>query len=121
MTGETALPLDEPVAEPDVGEGPADHHLMVAATRSIGVEVADLDALIEQPLPRGAVLLDRPRGRDVVRGDGVAQHRENPGALDRLYRLWLRGHSLEEGGLADIGGVGPGVAFVLRHLDSAPA
>src|SRR5277367_6634485 len=43
------------VAQPNVGECPADHDFMVAATRAIGVKVGWLDAVFRQILPRRAV------------------------------------------------------------------
>src|SRR4029453_2631561 len=75
----------------------------------------------DQPLARRAVLLDRPRGRYVIGGDAVTQHRHYPGALDRLDRARLGLHVLEEAWLAHVGGVGPGVAVALRGVEVAPA
>src|SRR5215207_528391 len=66
VAGEAALALTQAVAEADVGEGAADHHLVVAAPRAVRVEVTDLDALLDQPPAGRAVLLDCPRGRDVI-------------------------------------------------------
>ena len=77
-------PLDQEVPKPDVGEGAADHHLVVAAARAVGVEVPRLDPLFDQPASGRAVLLDRAGRGDVVGGDRVAEHGENPGGGDRL-------------------------------------
>ena len=43
----------ELVAQPDVGERAAHHHLVVAAARAVGVEVARLDAVLMRYLPAG--------------------------------------------------------------------
>ena len=60
LLGEAALGVRrEQVAQPDVRERPAHHHLVVAAPRAVGVEVARLDAVLDQVLARGRVLLDR--------------------------------------------------------------
>src|SRR3954469_9957321 len=104
MLREAALLLDEPVAQPDVGEGAADHHFVIASARAIGVEVADLYALFLEPAARRAVPLDRSCGGDVIGGDRVAENGEDSRALDRLNRLGLGVHALEEARLADVGG-----------------
>ena len=63
VAGEAALALrHQAVPEPDVGEGAADHDLVVAAARAVGVELARLDALLEQPAPGRAVALIEPAG-----------------------------------------------------------
>ena len=51
----------ELVAQADVGERAAHHHLVVAAARAVGVEVALLHAVLLEVGPGGAVLLDRAR------------------------------------------------------------
>ena len=47
------------VAQADVGERAAHHHLVVAAARAVGVEVLGLDAVLVQVLAGRAVALDR--------------------------------------------------------------
>ena len=111
---------DQLVPEPDVGEGAADHHLVVAAPRAVGVEVPRLDALLDQVAPGGAVLLDRPGGRDVVGGDRVAEQRQHPRAVDRLDARRARPASPRRRAAPDVGRVGPGVAVALGHLDRIP-
>ena len=55
VAGEAALGARrELVAQPDVGERAADHHLVVAAARAVGVEVALLDAVLGEVLAGGA-------------------------------------------------------------------
>src|SRR4029450_3086504 len=77
----------EPVAQADVGEGAADHHLVVAPPGPVGVEVPRLDPLLHQVAAGRAVTLDDPGGRDVVGGDAVAEHGQDPGAADVGHRL----------------------------------
>ena len=67
----------ELVAQADVGERAAHHHLVVAAARAVGVEVARLDALLLQVGAGGAVALDRAGRRDVVGRDAVAEQRQH--------------------------------------------
>ena len=51
------------VAQPDVGERAADHHLVVAAARAVGVEVPLLDAVLgEVACPPGESFLIAPAG-----------------------------------------------------------
>ena len=47
--------VEQLVFQPDVGEGAADHHLVVAAPRAVGVVVLLLDAVLVEVLRgRGA-------------------------------------------------------------------
>src|SRR5690606_9811917 len=66
-------PRHEAVSEPHVRKRAAHHDLVVAPPRAVAVEVARLDATLEQVLARRAVSEDRARRRDVVRRDAVAQ------------------------------------------------
>ena len=91
------------VAQPDVGEGAADHDLVVAAARAVGVEVTLLDAVLGEVATGRAVLLDRAGGADVVGRDRVAQLEQDAGALDVLDRRGLVGHAVEVGRTADVG------------------
>ena len=95
----------EPVAQPDVRERAAHHHLVVAAPRAVRVEVARLDAVLEQPLPGRAVAADHAGRRDVVGGDAVAEQREHAGAVD-VVRCGSVGaaDALEERRPADVRG-----------------
>ena len=91
------------VADPAVGERAPDHHLVVSPAGAVGVEVARLHAVLDQPAPGRAVGVDRPGGGDVVGGDAVAQHGQHPGALDVGDRLGLHREVLEERRLTDVG------------------
>src|ERR1700693_3666791 len=62
VTRPVALALDELVAEADVAERAAHHHLVVAAPRAEAVELAALDAVLDEVATGGAVLRYRPRG-----------------------------------------------------------
>src|SRR5690606_40583891 len=67
------LAAEEQVLDADVGEGAADHHIVVAAPRAVAVEVRRLHAARLQEQPGRRILLDRAGGRDVVGGDRVAE------------------------------------------------
>ncbi len=62
----------ELVLQADVRERAADHDLVVAAARAVGVEVLALDAVLGQVLPGRAVDLDVAGRADVVGRDRVA-------------------------------------------------
>ena len=68
---------------------PRSHHAVVAAAAAVAVEVGRLHAVLDQVLAGGAGLADVARGRDVVGGDAVAEHRQHAGAGDRLNRSRL--------------------------------
>ena len=82
--------LDELVAEADVRERAAHHHLVVAAPRAVRVELAPLDAVLDQVLPGRRVGADRAGRRDVVGRDRVAEHHEHARAGDVLDRRAAR-------------------------------
>ena len=50
------------VAQPDVGEGAAHHHLVVATSRTVAVEVGPPDAVLDQVASGRAVDGNRTRG-----------------------------------------------------------
>ena len=110
------------VAQADVGERAAHHHLVVAAAGAVGVEVLVRHVVLVEVLRRRRVLLDRARGRDVVGRHRVAEQREHARALDVLDVRRLGRQVLEERRLAHVGRVvRPGVAVALGHLERVPA
>ena len=122
VAGEAALGAGrELVAQPDVGERAADHHLVVAAARAVGVEVALLDAVLGEVPARGRVLLDRAGRADVVGGHRVAELEQHPRALDVGDGLGLVGHAVEVRGLADVGRLGvPGERVAVGRRQRLP-
>ena len=72
--------VEELVAQTDVRERAADHHLVVTATRAQGVVVLALDTVGVQVLRGRGTGLDRAGRADVVGGDRVAEQREHAGA-----------------------------------------
>ncbi len=95
----------EPVAQPDVGERAAHHHLVVAPARAVRVELGGLHPLRHEIPARRAVLGDRARRRDVVRGDRIAQPGEKPRAVDVRQGEGRGRHPIEERRALDVGGV----------------
>src|SRR5262245_60914129 len=103
MNGPRALAArHEQVLEADVREGAPQHHLVVAAARAVGVELAPLDAVLDEILPGRRVWPYRPGRRDVVRRDGIAEQDETTRALDVRDRLGLARHPLEVRREADV-------------------
>src|SRR5262249_55179529 len=104
VTGPAALVLRrQSVAEADIGEGAARHHLVVPASRAVAVELARADAMLDQVAAGRAVRLNGARGRNVIRGLRVAQHGQGAGATNVGDRGWLGPEVDEERGLLDIG------------------
>ena len=77
-----SLPGDEPVAQPDVAERAAHHHLVVTAPGAVRVELERPDAVLLEPRRRRATRRDRAGRRDVVGRDRVAEDGEDPRAVD---------------------------------------
>src|SRR5262249_49317801 len=110
------------VTQPDVGERAADHHLVVAAPRTVGVEVLTFHAMRGQVRPGRRVGLDRAGGGDVVGGHRVAELGQHAGALDVRDRLGLGRQAVEVRRLAYVGRVGvPGEDVALGRGQVAPA
>ena len=104
--GDSALGAgSQQVAQADVGEGATHHHLVVAAARTVGVEVGFLHALRFEVERRRAAACDVACGRDVVGGDRVPEQGERARALDAAHLARLHGHAIEVGRVADVGGV----------------
>src|SRR4030095_12844435 len=98
------------------------HHLVVAPPGPVGVEVPRLDALLLEVAAGRAVALDDPGGRDVVGGDAVTEHGQDPGAADVGDRLGGGRHALEVRRVTHVGrGVVPGEALPRRHVQGVPA
>ena len=116
------LAAGELVAQADVAEGAAHHHLVVAAPRAVAVEVALLHAVLDQVPARGRAHRDDAGRRDVVGGDRVAEHGQRARADDVGDRRRLRRDAAEEGRQLDVGGLGvPGVGLALGDRQGAPA
>src|SRR3989442_5214686 len=69
MSRPSTLPIaGQAVAQPDIGECPAQHHLVVTAPRSVGIEVDRLDAMLDEVPPGRAIGGGRARPRGVGGG-----------------------------------------------------
>ena len=110
------------VAQPDVGEGAAHHHFVIAAPRAVLVEIRRLHALLDEVARCRAGLRDVAGRGDVIGGDRVAQQREHARTLDVAGGGRRHRHAVEVGRILHIGGTGvPGVDLAGGHLDGAPA
>ena len=115
MPGVPALAaVQHEVLDPDIPEGAPHHDLVVPSAGAEGVELPGLHAPVLEPPPGGLRLRDGTGGRDVVRGGHVAQDREDPGAPDVGGLGEIQRHSLEEGRIPDVGGIG--VPVVERRI-----
>src|SRR6476646_2195019 len=72
------------------------------APRAELIEVARLDAVLDQVLPGRAVDRDGPGRRDVVGGDRVAQQRQDARAVDVAGLGWLEPEVVEVRRLLDV-------------------
>ena len=89
----------ELVAQADVGERAAHHHLVVAAARAVGVEVRGLDAVRDQVLPGRAVGRIDPAGEMWSVVTLSPSTREHARALDVGRRRRLVRDASKNGGL----------------------
>ena len=114
-------PVEHLVADADVGEGAAHHHLVVAAPRAVGVEVPRVDLPLGQILAGRRRRLERAGGRDVVGRDHVAEQREDARPREVGDDPGLPRHALEVGRVLDVGrGRRPVVGLAVGGLDRAP-
>ena len=123
VAGEAALDIVEhSVADADVGEGAAHHDFMVAAPRSVAVELAPADLVLKEIASGWAVGLDRTGGRDVVGGDRIAEDRQRPRPLNIARWHRVHGHACEIGRVLDVGrSCRPAIGLAALHLDLPPA
>src|SRR5260370_24917663 len=91
------------IVQANIAKGAAYHHLVVATPRSIGVEVALFDAMLDQELPGGAGSRKVASRGDVVRRHRGVDHHQHPRAADVPRALWFRRHILEERGFLYVG------------------
>ena len=116
------LVVDEPVAQPDVGERAARHHLVVTTSRAIRVELQRADAVRLQPLAGRRPRRDRAGRRDVVGRDRVAEDSEDAGLEDVGDRPRFERETVEERRLGDVRRVRlPDIAIAGRDRQRAPA
>ena len=109
------------VAQTDVGEGAAHHHLVVATTGAVRVEVRRCHTQRLQVARRRGILGDIASRGDVVRGDGVAKHGQRACALNFGDSLRRHGHAVEVGRVAHVRAlVIPGVAVAFGHGNGVP-
>ena len=92
----------ERVPQTHVAERAAHHHLVVAATRAVAVELTRRDSMRDEEFPGRAVRGDRARRRDVVGRDRVAEEREHARPRDVAERRRRRRQVDEERRLLDV-------------------
>ena len=81
----------ELIAQANVGERSAHHHFVIAAPRSVGIEILRLDAVRDQIFSRRAVGCNRAGRRNVVGGDAIAEHGQRAQPLqisERRRAFW---------------------------------
>ena len=110
------------VLEPDVGEGTAHHHFVIATARAVGIEVDRLHAVGDKVLTCRAVLFDIAGRRDVIGGDRIAKLGQCARIHQRLNGTGGARHVDEVGWVLDVGRtVVPAVAVGLGNFNTSPA
>src|SRR5690606_29948957 len=110
------------VFDADVGERAADHHVIVAATAAVAVEIGRLHATRLQEAARRRILLDVSGRGDVVGGDRVAEQAHHARTAYVLDRTDLHRHAVEVRRVLDVGGrLVPLERLAFRRLDLVPA
>src|SRR5436309_11506088 len=94
----------EQILEPNVRERAAHHHFVIAAARSVRVEVNGRDATAHEELAGRAGLADRARRRDVIGGDAVAEQTQDPRAANVANGSRFFWHTVEVRRLPDVRG-----------------
>src|SRR5262245_12607354 len=95
---------DHQILDAHVGERAPRHDAVVAATRTVAVEVGHIDALPDQVIPRRRSRFDRPCGADVIGGHRIAEYAERARADDVRNDARLHAEILEERRLLNVGG-----------------
>ena len=84
------------VAQARIGEGAAQHDVMVHPPRTEGVEVRRRNAAGFEELSGGGVGVEGAHRRDVIRGDRVSEYCQCAGVFYRCGRSGFRWEVLEE-------------------------
>ena len=109
------------VAQPHVGKRSADHDFVIAAPRTVAVEVRRLHSMLSKILPRRPIGLDVARRRNVVRRHRVAQDCQHPRAHNVLHRRRRLGNAVKIRRLANVGRIRlPLVNVACRELQPLP-
>ena len=109
------------VAQTDVGKRSPHHHFMVAAARTIRIEVTWRHAVFLQIFSRRTVGLDRSRRRNMIGGYAVAQLRQHARALDLFDWSGPCRHVVEIRCALDVGGVAvPQVGLAFGNRQALP-
>eukprot|EP01084_Bolivina_argentea_P079429 144089_1 len=102
-----------------IREGASRHDEIVAPSRTVCVVIDRLDAHTPKEACGGRISGDFPRGADVVGGHRVTQVEQAVRLLDILELGQVLGHRLEEGGVVDVGRLGPGIQRGVRGCHKA--
>jgi hypothetical protein len=112
---------DKEIAETDIGESSADHHLVISPPGSIAIEFLGTYPVFDEVPSGRAVRRDRTCRGNVIRGHRIPKEDKYPGTPDWLYRLRLQRETFEERCLADVGAFGiPGKERYFRSLEVLP-
>ena len=122
MHGHAPLPpRQQEILDADVRKGASRHDLVVAAPCAVLVEVFRRDAYLTQVDARRTARANVPRGRNVVRRDGVPEHREHACVFDVLDRFGLQLEAIEIRRFLDVGRpFVPGVEVTGRRRELLP-
>ena len=114
-------PIEHLILDADIGEGAAHHHLVIAATRAIGVELSRADLALGEIFTSWGCVFERAGGRDMIRGDHITQNCHNLGVLKIGDLVSFHRNALEIGWILHIGrGGGPIVGFLIGHIHGLP-
>ena len=112
----------EHIAQANICERASHNHLVVAAARAVGVEVAGLHAVLDQEFSGGTIGGNIAGRRDVIGGHRIPQHRKHAQAREILHRSRGVHHIVKIRRLADVRGFfGPLVQITRRNLHRVPA
>ena len=108
------------VLDPHIGEGAADHDVVVAAPAAVAVEIALLHAVLDQIAAGRGAVLERTGRADMVGGHRVAEQQQRFGAANGTDRIMLHAEAIEERRPGDIGRLRPVVDLAGRGRNGIP-
>ena len=109
------------VLDADIGKSAAGHDAVVAAARSVTIEVRRLDAVFDQIFPRRRSCFDRASRRNVVGRDGITENTERTRSSDVGDLPRVHGEVFEERRVLDVSAlVVPRVELSGRARDLVP-
>lgn len=95
--------IQELVNQADIGKSASSHHLIIATSATVGIEIFPINSTLKEILCSRAVLGDASGGRNMICGYTVTKNKQAEGIIHSMWTRWIHSHVLEVRRLVNIG------------------